>query len=435
MDPIDDLLSLETLGIKFGLGNIQTLCHALGRPERSFRAVLIAGTNGKGSVTAMVESALRSAGWRTARYTSPHLIHLEERFAIEGRAVSRPTLRRAAARVLDAVTGLVADGRLTSPPTFFEACTAAAFLLFEAAAVDMAILEVGLGGRLDATNCITPVVSAITSVALDHEQFLGTTLAAIAREKAGVMRAGVSTVVGRLPAEALDAVVREAAARGARLVHADREVEYDVRVHGGLTTLANVRSRAHRYGEIPLGLRGRHQAENAAVAIATVEMLEREGVPTPTDAVVAGLSSTRWRGRLELITRPDGSGVLLDAGHNPAGAETLVAYLADVSPAPLPIVFGAMADKDLESMLGTLAASASRFVLTRPRANRAASPARLAEIAERVAPGVPVELCEAPAGALELAWRHAPMICATGSIFLIGELLSILDPGADEEPT
>lgn len=434
MDPLDALLSLETLGIKFGLGNIQTLCEALGRPERSFRSALIAGTNGKGSVTAMAESALRAAGRRTARYTSPHLVHLEERFVIAGQPVTRSVLRRAVARVLDMVTELVSDGRLASPPTFFEACTAAAFLLFEDAGVDIAVLEVGLGGRLDATNCVAPVVSAITSVSRDHEALLGGTLGAIASEKAGVMRAAVPTVVGRLPAEALAVVAREAEACGARLVHADREVAYEVRLHRGETTLTGVRSHARHYGDIPLDLRGRHQAENAAVAIALLEILDLDGWPVPPDAVVTGLSTTTWRGRLELVRRADGTGVWLDAGHNAAGAETLAAYLADAALTPIPIVFGAMADKDLDSMLRALGPVASHFVFTRPPNARAAAPADLVAIAARVAPGVPAEICDAPASALSRAWCHASTICATGSIFLIGALLSGLDAVAHDEP-
>ena len=184
MDSVEYLFSLEKFGIKFGLANIRALCAALGQPQNEFRSVLIAGTNGKGSVTAMVDRGLRAAGLRVGRYTSPHLIHLEERFAIDGQPVSRATLVEAIDRVRGHVESLLASGALEAPPTFFEVTTAMAFDMFRRAGVEFAVLEVGLGGRLDSTNCVEPIGVAITSIAFDHEQYLGHTLAEIAAEKA-----------------------------------------------------------------------------------------------------------------------------------------------------------------------------------------------------------------------------------------------------------
>jgi folylpolyglutamate synthase/dihydropteroate synthase len=211
--------------MKFGLDNMRVLCDALAHPERSFRPILIAGTNGKGSVTAMVAAALRAAGHRTARYTSPHLVRLEERFVIDGREIEPGALRDSAARVRAVVAALVSAGTLDGPPTFFECTTAVAFDLFREAGVDLAVLEVGLGGRLDATNVVTPIASAITSIAKDHEAQLGSTLASIAREKAGVMRPGVPVVCGPLPPEARAVVESESARLEAPLVDTVTAVE------------------------------------------------------------------------------------------------------------------------------------------------------------------------------------------------------------------
>ena len=196
MDPLQYLLSLEKFGIKFGLANIRTLCAALGEPQTTFRSILIAGTNGKGSVTAMVDRGLRAAGLRVGRYTSPHLVRLEERFAIDGTPVDTATLEDVIEQVRARIDQLLASGALEAPPTFFEVTTAVAFEIFRRARVEFAVLEVGLGGRLDSTNCVEPIAAAITSIAFDHEQYLGHTLAAIAAEKAGVIRRGIPVVIG-----------------------------------------------------------------------------------------------------------------------------------------------------------------------------------------------------------------------------------------------
>src|SRR5262249_16714908 len=202
LDPLQYLFSLEQFGIKFGLDNITAIVERLGRPDRSFASIHIAGTNGKGSVTAMVAAALRAAGRRSARYTSPHLIELAERFVVDGAPVSQETLIAAVSDVRDAVESLRADGTLDVQPTFFEVTTAAAFEIFRRAQVEGAVLEVGLGGRLDATNVVSPVATAITSIAFDHQLYLGSTIAEIAFEKAGVIKPGIPVIVGGLPPEA-----------------------------------------------------------------------------------------------------------------------------------------------------------------------------------------------------------------------------------------
>ncbi|MEO6212738.1 MAG: hypothetical protein ABIP65_03825, partial [Vicinamibacterales bacterium] len=235
VDPIDFLYSLERLGMKLGLENINTLCAALGDPQRSFRSIIIAGTNGKGSVTVMVETALRAAGHRTARFTSPHLVRLEERFVIDGAEVGTDALRNSAGRVQRAVESLIAEEKLEGAPTFFECATAIAFDLFRAAGVEVAVLEVGLGGRLDATNVVLPMAAAITTIDLDHQAQLGDSLESIAREKAGVIKPGIAVVCGELPDVATRIVAAACAEQGARMIEADCVVQLRSRAAARMT--------------------------------------------------------------------------------------------------------------------------------------------------------------------------------------------------------
>ena len=302
-DPLDFLFSLERLGMKFGLESIAALCEALDHPERAFRSIVIAGTNGKGSVTVMVETALRAAGHRTARYTSPHLVRLEERFHLLGQDVSTSDLRDAVGRVQEAVELLLRTGAFRAPPTFFECATAAAFELFRRGGVDIAVLEVGLGGRLDATNVVMPIAAAITSIDFDHQAQLGDTLEAIAREKAGVIKPGIPVVCGPLPPEA-DRVVRDTCAeRGARMVRAADVVRMTARGDGAI----DVASGPRRLDGVTLALSGGHQQENAAVAVALLDELARSGIAVPDGAVRAGLSRAVWPARLERF-QVDGDG-------------------------------------------------------------------------------------------------------------------------------
>ena len=309
--PLDFLFSLERLGMKFGLANIAALCAALSHPERAFASIIIAGTNGKGSVAAMCDAAVRAAGHRCGRYTSPHLVRLEERFLVNGAEVSTPMLAAAVARVRDAAEGLVASGALESLPTFFECATAAAFELFRDARVELAVLEVGLGGRLDSTNVVAAIAAAIVSIDFDHEALLGDTLAAIAAEKAGVIKPGIPVVCGPLPAAAMAVVARICGERGATLI----QTGDDARL-------------AREIARLPLALKGEHQRANAAVAWRLLEALDRLGFAVGREAIVEGLTQAQWPARLEWLPYRE-HGVLIDAAHNPAGARALVAYLAD----------------------------------------------------------------------------------------------------------
>jgi dihydrofolate synthase/folylpolyglutamate synthase len=403
LDPLSYLFGLEQFGIKFGLHNIRAICARLDHPERAFRSAHIAGTNGKGSVTAMVDAGLRAAGYRTGRYTSPHLIALNERFVIGGRPVGNAQLEAAIETVRAAVEGLVVDHALDAQPTFFEVTTAVAFELFRRASLELAVVEVGLGGRLDATNVLTPDVTAITSIAFDHQLYLGTSLASIAGEKAGIIKPGVPVVVGEVAAEAF-AVIDDVA-----------------RQHGSPL----VRARASDIGTLEVGLPGHHQRANAAVAMRVLEILDQRGTPIGREAIVEALRSVHWPGRLDLRRLPDGREILMDAAHNAAGAQALAAHLQSLPDGKLPLVFAAMRDKDAAAMFHALLPAVGSLVLTRADNPRSADPEELARAAHTIAPALPTIIAPVLTDALEAGWRTAPKkrIVVAGSIFLLGDVL------------
>ena len=405
-DPLTWLFALEQFGIKFGLDNISAIVAQLGHPERAFSAVHIAGTNGKGSVTAMVDAALRAAGHRSARYTSPHLVDLSERFVVDGRPVSDDALAAAVADVRIAIDGLRRDGGLDVQPTFFEVTTATAFELFRRAGVEVAVLEVGLGGRLDATNVVAPpalLATAITSIDLDHQLYLGTTLREIAIEKAGIIKPGVPVVVGPMAPEAAAAIAEVAARRGATVIRATPDAV------DGMT----------------LGLAGEHQRANAAVAMRVLQLLDSRGVAVRARAIAAGFADPRWPGRLEVRRLPGGRELLLDAAHNPAGAVSLASYLRAQSGDPRPLVLAAMRDKDVAGIFTALLPAVGRLIVTRASNARSADPAVLAQQARAIAPALPIAIEPALDAALDAAWRASPRIVVAGSIFLLGDVMKL----------
>ena len=428
MDPVDYLLGLEKLGIKFGLDNIRAITAALGHPETFCPSVIVAGTNGKGSVAAMLDAMLVAAGIRSGRYTSPHLVRLEERFAIAGRSVSPDAFRAAAADLRNLVATLRENGTLATEPTFFEVTTAIGFELFRRAGVSVLVLEVGMGGRWDATNVATPVAGAITTIDLDHETFLGHSLAEIAFEKAGIIKPGMLVVAGETKQEALEVIGRVAREQHARLIPAQEGVALATRFERGRATI-EVTTPAGRHGPVTLGLRGRHQVQNAVVAIRLAEALVERGLPIDREAIARGLAATRWPGRLDLVETGGGRQVLFDAAHNPAGAKVLAGYLAEVHPDGLPMVFGVMRDKNAEAMLATLLPHTTGVVMTEPPTARASDAGSLVALAARLGRGERVEAEPAPLCALERAYRYGPTVLVAGSIFLAGALLPAVDPG------
>jgi dihydrofolate synthase/folylpolyglutamate synthase len=420
LDQLSYLVGLEPIGIKFGLENIAAIVADLGHPERAYRTIHVAGTNGKGSVTAMVDASLRAAGFQSARYTSPHLVDIRERFVVGGQMIDAETLDRAIGDVRVAIDRLRAAGTLDVQPTFFEVTTAIAFELFRRAGVDIAVIEVGLGGRLDATNVVTPEATAITSIAFDHEQYLGSTLREIALEKAGIVKPGVPVVVGAVAAEADEAIAHLARERGAELVHAWDGVEA-VRLKRDATGVPGrlrLRTPAHDYGEIGVALAGAHQVGNAVVA---VRLLERLGVSA--SAIGEGLARVSWPGRLETRRFHDGREMLLDAAHNPAGAAALASSLREDPRGQRVLVFSAMRDKDIDGVLRALLPAVSALVVTRASNPRAAEPSALAERARAIAPSLPVAIASSPQDAVERAWQLSPRIVVAGSIFLLGDVM------------
>jgi dihydrofolate synthase / folylpolyglutamate synthase len=425
--PLDWLFSLAQFGIKFGLENIHAIVAALGHPERQYRSVHVAGTNGKGSVTAIVEAALRLAGHRTGRYTSPHLLDLTERFAVNGAPVSREDLLAAVATVRQVVERLRAAAVLPVHPTFFEVTTATGFELFRRHGVDVAVCEVGLGGRLDATNVLSPMVGAITSIGFDHEQYLGHTLRAIAGEKAGIIKPGTPVVVGPVDADAASVIANTAQDRGATLTWAMDGITIE-RTHTHADDGSQqfvLRTPTVDYGTVRLALAGEHQVANACVAVRLLEELDSRGLRVARDHVIGALDSVVWPGRLETVRLPDGREALLDAAHNDAGAEALARHLATLD-GQRPLVFAAMRDKAVAAMLRRLAPRASKLIVTRATNPRSAEPSDIAAIARRVAPGVQVEIAGSPADAVAHAWAASPRIVVAGSIFLLADVMKEL---------
>lgn len=402
-------LGLEQFGATAGLATIEALCGALGHPERSFTSITVAGTNGKGSVTALVDAALRRAGHHSARYTSPHLERLEERFVIDGAEIAPWRLDASIERIRDTAARLVADGAVEATPTFFECTTAVAYDLFRQAGVEIAVLEVGLGGRLDATNVVSPIAAAIVSIDFDHEQLLGTTLAAIAGEKAGIIKSAIPVVCGPMAPEALAVIERVCTERGATLVRAWTDPAL-----------------ADRIAALPLALPGAHQRTNAAVAWRLLEEVNRLGVPVDEASIRAAVTEAHWPGRLEAFEYV-GVHVLIDAAHNPAGSRALASYLAEAQPGGITLVFGAMRDKAVDRMLAALA-PVTRVVWCTTAPNPRAMPAAELVALARAA-GLDAHEASDPGDALDRACADGRTVVVAGSIFLIGALRGRLARG------
>jgi dihydrofolate synthase/folylpolyglutamate synthase len=416
----DYLGRLQHFGIKLGLENIAALCLALGNPQNRFLSVHVAGTNGKGSVSAMLAAILRVHGHKTGLYTSPHLARVEERIRIDGRSIGPERFRRLLARLKDVIDRLMVERKLVYHPTYFEVLTALAFLEFAERQVDVAVLEVGMGGRFDATNVVRPLISVITTIAMDHEKHLGTTLEKIAFEKAGIIKPGIPVVCGVRGGAALREIRRVARGRKAPLAEVfgrGRTLEAR-RTRGGYRFV--YAGEGGRYVFSP-GLAGRHQGANAATAIAAVEVLSRFWRPFDKAKILTAVRDAHWEGRLETVhQRPL---VLLDGAHNVEGVTALVSYIKEIIRRPVVLVFAAMEDKDLRSMTRILFPVASTVVLTRVPYKRSATPEALLAAAPPFKCRVLLEPDTRKAVRLALleSKRSTPVVIA-GSLFLIGEV-------------
>jgi len=402
------LYGLESRGIKLGLDRVVRAAEVRGHPERGLRYVHVAGTNGKGSVATMVESVLRAAGYRTGQFASPHLQRYVERVRVGGRPISE---RETAQRVEE----LRADSRLP-PLSFFEYTTLLAFEAFHDARCDIVVLEVGLGGRLDATNIVTPEVSVITNISFEHQRILGDTLAKIAREKAGVLKPNVPCVVGARGAEVRRAIGARARSVGAPLRWIDRDFESSW--HG---RSLSVRVGKQEWTGLRLGLRGDYQGDNAACALATLAELAERGLEVSETDIRAGLKRAKWPGRLEW--HRGNPAFLFDAAHNASGCETLARYLDDLEfPGRVVLLFGAMRDKDHRRMLAAFDGQVDRRVYAAPSVYRSESPERLSKIRKGT---VARSVRDAVARAKRAAGPNGLVVVA-GSIFLVSEVRAVV---------
>jgi dihydrofolate synthase/folylpolyglutamate synthase len=396
------LESLRPLAMRFGLERVERALRALGRPDRDLAILHVAGTNGKGSTCAMAAEALRLAGHRVGLYTSPHLVSFNERIRIDGSPVADGEL----SEVIDELRRACPwhdGGDESERLTYFEFATLLALLRFARAGTTAVVLEVGLGGRFDATNVVVPRVSAVSRIGLDHVQLLGDTVAAIAREKAGIFKRGIPAVVAAAqPPEAMAALRAEAERRGAPFQVAPASWDG------------------------PIALRGPHQRGNAALAAAALRLLDRVGVPVTEEAIGGGIAGARWPGRMEEL-----GGVVLDGAHNPDGAAALAASLPLLYPGrPVELIFGVLADKDHGGMLAALAPLVRRVHLVPPASPRARPTASYRDLVASF--GVPVDEHASAAEGLDCARdaaRDGALVCVAGSLYLVGEARQLLERG------
>ncbi len=411
------LYDLQKFGIKFGLSKTANLLKAFGEPHRGKRFIHIAGTNGKGSAAAMVSSILARSGLKVGLYTSPHLVRFTERFRINDREMDRGTAAGLASELLAAIDP-------SEPPTFFEVVTAMAMIHFAREEVDVAIMEVGMGGRLDATNVIDPLVTVITNISLEHQQYLGKRLVDIAGEKGGIVKPGVELVTGVTQPSVIQRLETICRDKGARMIRLGRDVRYRSTSKG----LNYTGSSLVLHG-LDLGLTGRFQGRNAALALAALEVLQGKGFRLSEEQIRQGLARVYWPGRMQLMSRRPY--LLVDGGHNPRALRAL----ADAVPRAfsfrrLILVIGVMEDKDIPRIMKEIVPLAHYVIYSRPVYARAASPETLERAAAPL--GKPGEIAPTLSQALDRATQIADaedFILVSGSLFTAGEALSLLDPG------
>jgi dihydrofolate synthase/folylpolyglutamate synthase len=424
------LLSLghETLTMKLGLETTEKLLAALDSPHNAFAKVQIAGTNGKGSTAAMLDAIARRAGIKTGLYTSPHLQNITERICIAGHEISREDFARYATTVRATSEKLIESNRLPALPTFFEQVTLIALHAFREAAVQLAILETGLGGRLDATTAARANVIAITPVAFDHQEYLGETLAEIAAEKAAIIRPQLTraAVIAPQLLEAEEVILQRCRECDVKPRYLDCDIEViDADAQGRMR--ASFRTTQDNYENVRLALRGRHQLINASVVIRLAEALRAQEFSIMRADIIEGLENASYAGRLEWHeTSPV---VLFDGAHNAAGARVLRDYLDEFIKAPITLIFGAMRDKDLQEIASTLFPAARQIILTQPQNPRAATIEMLLEAVPPSFDARKLLLARSAPEAWEMALEVTPpggIVCVSGSLYLVGEAQNLI---------
>jgi len=401
---VEFLYRLQWFGARLGLDVPRRLAALAGNPHHKLRFIHVAGTNGKGSTCAMLESIYRAAGLRVGLYTSPHLVSFRERIQVNRKPISTSEV----VELVEWLKPVLVEFGPAEQPTFFEAVTVMALRYFAEQECDVVIWETGLGGRLDATNIVTPLASVITNIQFDHQRWLGDTLAKIAAEKAGIIKPGVPCITATDEPEALAVIQETALLQGSPLT---------------LVTPAHTQHAPLR--DLQLPLLGWHQRMNAAVALATVQVLQAQ-LPTTPVAIQQGLLGVQWPGRLQLVERCAGKKILLDGAHNSGGATALRAALEEYFPNTKPtLVIGVMQDKDWDLMCEILAPLAERIICTRINSPRSADPAKLSAACRRTNPAAEVRTAESLADAFRLSEADAFVVVA-GSLYLVGEAMELL---------
>ena len=413
----------QAAAAKFDLENITVLAQRLGRPDRAYPSAHIAGTNGKGSTAAFLESILRCAGFRTGLNTSPHLERISERIRVAGAEISDAAFAETLARIASLIEELLAAGRLRAHPTYFECVTAMAFEYFARERVDFGVFEVGLGGRLDATNILTPVVSMITRIDFDHENFLGHSLAEIAGEKAGILKPAVPVVVAEQRPEAREVVLARAAELGCPVLDVSKmfRIERESTESGFARGLATEGESGWSI-ELEPSLAGQFQLRNALNAIAAARLLQNRGYRIADEAIAQGIATTVWPGRIEkLQSHPD---VYLDGAHNPSAARELAAFWEqNFAGRRIFLLYAAMRDKALDEVAGLLFPQAAEVIFTEPRISRAISATQLADLAGHHAVRN-IVIADAEQALDYALGKAAPgdAVFITGSLYLVGQL-------------
>ena len=412
---------------KFDLYNIRAMCERMRHPERACASVHIAGTNGKGSTAAMLASMAQASGVRCGLYTSPHLLRINERIRVNGGDISDQEFAESFTRVHGAIEELLTSGTLSVHPTYFECVTAMGFDFFAHAGTEMAVVEAGMGGRLDSTNVIVPEVAVITQIDFDHEHFLGHSIKEIAAEKAGIIKRDAWVVSAAENPIAREVIRQRAAEQRARLVEIDDACGVsNIGAHDGFyrfgLALSDQLEAASTDLQIALPLAGRFQVRNAVSAIAAAFLLAQRGFAIAEEAIVRGIESVRWPGRLEqLQARP---AVYLDGTHNPAGARELLAFWQEhLAGRPIHLIYGAMRDKAIDEVAGLLFPRATTVILTQSPQPRSLSAEALFQMTSHLADSV--EVVREPGAALERALEIAQaedVVFATGSLYLVGDL-------------
>jgi len=416
---LDRLFQLERLGIKLGLDNTLRMLSYLGDPHKAYPVIHIAGTNGKGSTAAIMESILANSGYRAGLYTSPHLVDFRERIRINGRLIDQKYITDFFNDVIEKFTDIT--------PTFFEAVTVLAFNYFRDEKVDLAVVETGLGGRFDATNVVTPVVSVITNIDLEHTEYLGNDISKIALEKAGIIKDRVPVVTAAHYQEAKRVLREVCKQRKAKLISVFDETQWVIKEISGRKTELDIFTRSQKYYNLRLALAGRHQLENAICGIIGAELAEPLGIRVTTTGAAQGFREVKWPGRLQRIsTEPE---IILDVGHNPAAIRVLYEYFKEFYQGrQLVAVFGILSDKDSYRMLNELNRFAKVIIITKPMTDRAADTEVLARQATQISSNFQVipHVRDAFKAAVEFA-KAEDVVLVTGSHYTVGEVLAQME--------